>query len=329
MDIIINNSVEDREKAFVIASDAMNYPAFIIEKDFWVCVILRELFSMPDIGEKLIFRGGTSLSKAHKIMERFSEDIDLTIGREHIGFEGKLSSNRQSKLKKRCKLEVQENIKPKLEESLANLIPDDQKWSLEVDEKDGSCLLFYYPIVVAEHENDYIQSRVKIEMGARGDSEPSDTRPVRAYVGDLEALKDDESFTTHVKVIDPLRTFFEKICAIHEENTRERDVSEYMSRHYYDVARIIQKGLCDDWDRNREILDGVIAQRRWAFPSRWVDYDEMLKGNLDLEPNETKYEEWSKDYEKMKVVMFANTPPDFDEVVKVVVEFANKMTSAL
>jgi hypothetical protein len=60
--------------------------AQIVEKDFWVCWTLKELFRLPAIGEHLIFKGGTSLSKVFKVIERFSEDIDVSIDRSFLGF---------------------------------------------------------------------------------------------------------------------------------------------------------------------------------------------------------------------------------------------------
>jgi hypothetical protein len=62
--------------------------AVILEKDFWVCWTLKELFRLPTIGEHLIFKGGTSLSKVFKIIKRFSEDIDVSIDRNFLGFGG-------------------------------------------------------------------------------------------------------------------------------------------------------------------------------------------------------------------------------------------------
>jgi predicted nucleotidyltransferase component of viral defense system len=65
-----------------------------VEKDFWVCWTLRELFSLPGIGAQLTFKGGTSLSKGWRLIERFSEDIDVVIDRAFLGFSGDLSPER-------------------------------------------------------------------------------------------------------------------------------------------------------------------------------------------------------------------------------------------
>ncbi len=81
-------SEEERRVAFDETAAALNLPAVSVEKDFWVCWALSVLFGLEGIGEHLVFKGGTSLSKAYKLVERFSEDIDIVIDRETLGFGG-------------------------------------------------------------------------------------------------------------------------------------------------------------------------------------------------------------------------------------------------
>ena len=74
--------------AFQQVDEAMGLQAASVEKDLWVCWTLRELFRLPGVGEHLTFKGGTSLSKAWKLIQRFSEDIDLVVDKEVLGFGG-------------------------------------------------------------------------------------------------------------------------------------------------------------------------------------------------------------------------------------------------
>ena len=91
-----------------------------MEKDWWVSQTLKAVFEL-DVAEHLVFNGGTSLSKAWNLIERFSEDIDLAIEREFLGFEGSLTKNKKTKLRKASGqyisevfyLELQEKFKEK------------------------------------------------------------------------------------------------------------------------------------------------------------------------------------------------------------------------
>ena len=60
----------------------------IVEKDFWVCWMLQQLFSIDALSGRLLFKGGTSLSKVFHAINRFSEDIDLAVDYAALGFTG-------------------------------------------------------------------------------------------------------------------------------------------------------------------------------------------------------------------------------------------------
>ena len=164
-----------------------------MEKDFWVCWTLRELFRLPGIGEHLTFKGGTSLSKAWKLIERFSEDIDLVVDKAVLGFGGdaapdKASSNKQRKarledLMDACRLWVQGLIQPAFATRIAEALGD-FGWKLEVDPEmaNGQCLLFHYPSVFPVGSAGYVRPVVKIELGARSDDWPHETKSIQAYV---------------------------------------------------------------------------------------------------------------------------------------------------
>ena len=144
--------------AFQQVDAAMGLQAVSVEKDFWVCWTLRELFRLPGIGQHLTFKGGTSLSKAWKLIERFSEDIDLVVDKEVLGFggnsaPGKAPSNKQRKarlenLMDACRLWVQGTIQSAFAARITDALGD-SGWKLEVDPEmaDGQCLLFHYPSV--------------------------------------------------------------------------------------------------------------------------------------------------------------------------------------
>jgi hypothetical protein len=88
MDSVLQLTPKQRSELFIAAAQQSGIDMVVLEKDFWVCWTLKELFRLPTMGEHLIFKGGTSLSKVFKIINRFSEDIDVSIDRGFLGYGG-------------------------------------------------------------------------------------------------------------------------------------------------------------------------------------------------------------------------------------------------
>lgn len=142
MDAFLRLPPEERRLACQQVDAQMRLQAVSVEKDFWVCWTLRELFALPDIGDHLTFKGGTSLSKAWGLIQRFSEDIDLVVDKEALGFGGdaapeKATSNnkrreRLAALMEACRQWVQEKLQPALAGRLRSALGE-SGWKLEVD----------------------------------------------------------------------------------------------------------------------------------------------------------------------------------------------------
>ncbi|MGH7941439.1 MAG: nucleotidyl transferase AbiEii/AbiGii toxin family protein [Limisphaerales bacterium] len=153
--------------------------AVSVEKDFWVCWTLRELFQLPEWGSHFTFKGGTSLAKGWKLIERFSEDIDVVIERDFLGFGGdrgpehapskKQQRARLDALKAECQKRIRHSLQPALAARFKSVLPADAAWKLEEDpaDPDGQSLSFFYPAVIETAA--YVQPVVKIELGARSD----------------------------------------------------------------------------------------------------------------------------------------------------------------
>ena len=193
MDTFLQLPVARRLLAFQQVDEAMGLQAVSVEKDFWVCWTLRELFLMPGIGQHLTFKGGTSLSKAWKLIERFSEDIDIIVDKEVLGFGGEAAPDRAASNKQRkARLEslmdaccewVQGKLQPALASRMQSALGN-TGWQLEVDPDmpDGQCLLFHYPSVFPAGAVGYVRPVVKIELGARSDDWPHEEKPILPYV---------------------------------------------------------------------------------------------------------------------------------------------------
>lgn len=226
MNAFLTQPVERQRVLYEEAGRRLGLSAGSVEKDLWVCWTLRALFRLPVSGPHLTFKGGTSLSKGWRLIERFSEDIDIVIDREFLGFGGANAPEDAPSNKQRAKrlealmLAAQHHIRdvlgPSLEQEIRRLLPSTDLWNLEpdVDDPDGQTLLFRYRPAMGEKA--YVRPVVKIELGARSDTEPSATPEIAPYIADVFPDEVANSRFT-VRAVAPERTFWEKVALLHEE----------------------------------------------------------------------------------------------------------------
>jgi len=297
-----------------------------MEKDFWVCWTLRELFGLPQWGEHLTFKGGTSLSKGWRLISRFSEDIDVVIDREYLGFSGDtLSKKQQKRLIKECSRRIEADLGPSLENRFREMLPDGMDWRLTPadaeEDPDRQTLLFHYPSVFAGSVA-YVRPVVKIELGARSETEPVENPIIQPYLA--EAFPDllTESVFA-LKTLAAERTFWEKAMLLHEESFRPADKPRRarLSRHYYDLWCLIRKGIAAQATTDPELFSRVARHRQIFFRVSWVNYDTLRKGTLRLMPSPEHLSYWKRDYEAMRMEMFFEEPPPFDEIMAIIKQF--------
>ena len=197
MDTFIRKPKDEQRLYFEQAQAKLGLPPESIEKDFWVCWTLWQLFNLSEWNKHFTFKGGTSLSKAWGLIERFSEDIDMVISRDFLGFGGEQSPDRASSRKQRtkrlegirgaCQKRIRVDLKPALEQCFRKVIPPGVEWSLDIatpeEDPDGQTLLFQYPGTLAGNLA-YLRTQVKIELGARSDTWPSESPRIRPYLAD-------------------------------------------------------------------------------------------------------------------------------------------------
>jgi hypothetical protein len=303
-----------------------------IEKDFWACWTLRELCGLAEWGGHFTLKGGTSLSKAWHQIERFSEDLDLVIGRTFLGFGGeagpehapttKQQQKRLKQLKATCQERIRTSLMPALRTRFAAVLPAPLPWKVEEDgaDPDHQTLLFHYPAVVATGR--YVQPVVRLEFGARSDTEPCETPQIQAYV--CQEFPDVLGAGTFaVRTVAARRTFWEKALLLHEETFRPQDKprKERLARHYYDVFRLIVNGVADDALADAGLFERVLAHRVIFFGWSWVDYNAISPTTLRLVPPDEHLAAWRQDYRAMQGEMFFGEPPTFDEVLRMVSQF--------
>ncbi len=335
MDAYLTLSAYDQREACRATEARTRLRAASIEKDFWVCWTLRELFNLPTWGAHLTFKGGTSLSKAWQIIDRFSEDIDVVIDRDHLGFGGEHSPERATSrkqqrlaldaLRKAAQQQIKESLQPALQARIKDKLPSDAIWRFESDasDPDGQTLLFHYPSVFGP--NDYIPSQVKIELGARSDTDPAETPAIEPYITQsFPDLLGPSRFP--VRSVAPRRTFWEKAMLLHEETYRptEKKRAARLSRHYYDVWCLITRGIADQALADTGLFQRIATHRAVFFRYMWMDYATLNPGSLRLLPAENHRAVWAQDYAAMRDTMFFGDTPTFDEILRVVGEFEQR-----
>lgn len=338
MDSFLKMPDNERRLLCEQAQAALGLPSAAIEKDFWVCWTLWKLFNLPEWGGHLTFKGGTSLSKAWGLIERFSEDIDIVVDRDFLGFGGtrspeKAPSKKQQKqrlddLKAACRERVHSGLKPLLERCFGEVLPAGSKWSLDIatieEDPDQQTLLFQYPGTLTGISA-YLRPLVKIELGARSDTWPTESPRIHPYLAEaFPDLLDPSEF--NVQAVAPERTFWEKAMLLHEETYRpiQKPRKVRIARHYYDLWCLIRKGVADRAIQDFGLFAGVLEHRSVFFSQNWVDYDTLRKGSLRIIPRPDQIAEWRQDYQTMRGEMFFGEVPDFNEIMKVVGEFEHK-----
>ena len=333
MDAFAQSSVEDRRLAFEQAASKRQLSPQILEKDFWVCWTLKQLFTLPTIGEHLIFKGGTSLSKVFKVIERFSEDIDVSIDRGFLGFGGdnepeaggsnKEKQRRIDALRVACQQKIANELQPALEAVIRSKVRGGEAWSLRADanDPDGQTLLFDYPSAWPVAGVAYVRQTVKIEMGARADHWPCEAKSVTPYVAE-EFPQAFRETSCAIKVLSVERTFWEKATILHAEFHRPADkaMPDRFSRHYCDFYELIHRGVATAATQRLELLERVAQHKNLFFKSSWAKYGEAAKGQLKISPPEHRVNSLREDYARMQE-MFFGEPPEFNAMMAALKEW--------
>ncbi len=328
---ILNKPHKERAQLFQEAaarSKNIKRPV-IIEKDFWVCWTLDQIFKNPVLAPHVTFKGGTSLSKCYNMIDRFSEDIDLTLAKSYISIMGDndpISAATPSQRGKRLEqlsdaviIKIANDVKPVLtEEFRKNLSAyfNDKEWQLTIDEKDKQSLIFHYPSSLEKSSDGYIDISIRLEFGARGDNSPCESKVISSYTQQLLPELFEVPPIIKVTSLTAKRTFWEKVTLLHAEH--HRDTTKLLPgrifRHYYDIVMLDQKNMTQEALNDLELLDDVVKNKTTYFPSKWANYSEAKIGSMRLYPNEVFIESLKRDSENM-ADMFFGDPPNFNKIM--------------
>lgn len=320
MDKLARRPAEYRRDVFGEAAARLGIRPTIIEKDFWVCVTLNVLFQKSRFGKSLVFKGGTSLSKVHGLIERFSEDIDLVLDWKVLGFGDGLrdpmqdfaSKSRQDQFNKEINRLAADYIAKTLCPELDDLLQEESVGlSASVDQDDPHIVNIRYPAAFAET---YIRPEVRLEIGPLASWVPSATHVIRPYAFDV-VPEVFENPGCEVVAIAAERTFWEKATILHQEAHRKALIPQRHSRHYYDLYKLAVSSVRVSALADPKLLQDVVAFKQRFYPSAWARYDLAVPGSFKLLPTTPSHvDALGRDYKDMQVMLFGD-PPAFQDIL--------------
>ena len=314
-------SGQDRRDVFETAAHRLDTVASYVEKDFWVCVVLDAIFNRrPEHHPRLLFKGGTSLSKGFGLIQRFSEDIDVVVSREDLGFGKERDPTHSENLLNRERRTLFEDLRSKcseyicgdLAEWLGSMMGKGGRIVPDADDEAQQTLLIEYPTLFPESDTTYIQPRVKLEAGARSALEPSVTAGVHAYIE--EEVSELMSGVDGIQTIAPERTFLEKLLILHGAHCGYRDERRLpadrnrVSRHYYDVAMMSDTEVGTNAVNDTGLLENVRRHNLVAFRQAWKRFEEAVPGTVGVIPPNGLRQAVEQDYRAMRDMILGEAP---------------------
>lgn len=339
-DEVLKANAETRAGLFGTTAQRLGTTPQNVEKDFWVCWTLDALFNGRDGGPRLLFKGGTSLSKGFGLIRRFSEDIDVTVFRDDLG-EGyslaeleEFGSTKRKKALKAIRQACENYINGDLLEQLTAIaanaagragLPPDQL-SVASDPDESQSLLVSYPTVTAA--DNYISKMVRIESGGKSALDPNSVRAIMPYSnGDLPGI---DLTIANITIVDAERTFWDKIVILHgrrrwfETRGSLLGGGHRVSRHYYDVHQLLQCDVGKEASKNLALGKDCVAHARMFFNRPDYDLESAHPPSFVLTPEGDMHDDLRRDYAAMAGMIFGDAPP-FEEIVEAIADLERRI----
>ncbi|MDO4806711.1 MAG: nucleotidyl transferase AbiEii/AbiGii toxin family protein [Coriobacteriales bacterium] len=306
-------------------------PEAIIEKDLWVCYILDYLFHRSSFANSMIFKGGTSLSKAYGLIERFSEDVDLILDWRRLGYGydepwQARSNTKQERFKAdtiaRTESWLSSHFVPALKTGLSAELGIEANVRMA---NDSETVLFAYPHTYSSPSTLEV---IKLEVGPLAAWTPSESAAITPYLAELHPQLFEMPSTT-IPTALPERTFWEKATILHQEANRpeSKALPRRYARHYYDMYRLGHSDVLSRALLHAELLEKVVAFKEKFYRTPWARLSEAKLGTLKLAPQANRLTELDSDYRSMRSMIFGSAPR-FDEVVSYMHELETIINSA-
>jgi hypothetical protein len=325
---IIAAPAQDRLDLFLATANRIGAPVGNVEKDFWVCWTLNALYHERAGGEpRLLFKGGTSLSKGYGLIQRFSEDIDVTVFRDDLEEPASVEElEALSNKKRRARLDAIRDacrtyITGPLREFLANRLADVTKGAgrVEVDEADpdSQTLLLWYP-EVEPRDGAYVRPAIRLESGAKSALDPNGPLTISPYVAEDAAGVD--LAVPDVTTIEATRTFWDKVVIAHglrrwyERRGELRQEGQRVSRHYYDLHCLLQSETGKAALADLALGANCVRHAHMFFDRPDYDLASAVPGSFAIAPVSGMVEALARDYANTTAMIFG-APPSFDYIL--------------
>ncbi|MBD5353282.1 MAG: nucleotidyl transferase AbiEii/AbiGii toxin family protein [Bacteroides sp.] len=301
-------NLKDRLDVLGITSAKTLLPRLAVEKDWWVTMVLKAL-STTRYFKLMSFKGGTSLSKGWNLINRFSEDIDIAMRRESVFSISSTSGNQLAKVRRTARHYIVRELPDELTDALNKMgiadftiVPELTKTDIDGNISElratthPSTIFVHYKSVLPE-EVGYIQPKVKIEISCLSMDEPVEVKSIRSFMA--EVLNDEEDVEVQFPTVLPTRTFLEKIFLLHEEFQKENPRSIRMSRHLYDIEKIMDTEFSKSIE-DGELYERVVTHRSIFNKMEGIDYSLHSPSTVSFIPPASIMKEWEKDYQSMQ-----------------------------
>ena len=288
MTLWLNHTIDERIAMLQRAEEKFRINQVAIEKDWWVTVVLNALFKCS-CADQLIFKGGTSLSKGWNLIERFSEDIDLSVNHEFFGIE-KTTKNQREKLRKKARRYFLDTVSAELDENLKKLGVEGYHIENVVEEID---------------EDGKISSYIE-----------------QTFPGE------DEAATATIRTVVPTRTFLEKAFLLCEEFQKQTPRYVRMSRHLYDLERLMDTGFGRQALLDMDLYERIVKHRSIYYAVGYVDYSKLMPSEIDFVPKQELVKDWEDDYAEMCNHFIYGQTLSFERLIERIKELQERFRKA-
>lgn len=324
----ITTPARDRLDLFLEAANRLGAPVGNIEKDFWVCWTLNALYHERPAGKpRLLFKGGTSLSKAYGLIRRFSEDIDITVFRDDLdqpasvdeleALPKKKRSARLDAIRNACRVFIAGSLRERLGVQLADVTGGAGRVEIDEADPDRQTLLIQYPAVEVS-QGAYVRPTVRIESGAKSALDPNRPVVIRPYVSEEAAGLDLE--ISDVTTIEAARTFWDKILIAHglrrwyERRGDLRQKGQRVSRHYYDLHCLLGSEIGRTALADRGLGSDCVRHARTFFDRTDFGLAAAVPGTFAIAPVDGMIDALRRDYANTTAMIFG-AAPQFEEIL--------------
>ena len=273
----------------------------------------------------MVFKGGTSLSKVYHVINRFSEDLDITIDHAASGdvltdpIAASVSNTKRREFGERMKLYTQKQVRDRILPHLQGQAERVGQVTVSLAGEGDEIHIHYQQVM----QSGYILPYIKLEFGSRNAIEPSAVHLIEPDVLAWNSASQLEFPRVNVPVLLAERTFWEKVTLIHAELTRKNPKVTFdrYSRHWYDLAQLAGHELGSRALKRLDLRDHVIRTKTALFGVSGVNYDQVATGQCQLVPKDHLQAALEQDYTAMnKAGMFEGAAPTWSNILSTLQE---------